>query len=293
VQNGAETTCCDIRDLEGCVNVAYLQQKLTPMALLDSPITFTGSLGEITAYRLPGVNRIVLRKRSGVTAKLIRTSPNHDRTRRVNKEFGGRATASQWIMRMIRPLKVLADYNIAGPLNALLKPIQEMDTESVYGERHVCLSKRPSLLEGFSLNRSMTLDSVMRTNIASSLSREEGKAVIKIPSLLPGINLHLQDRVPSYCIAATLGVVPDLFSTATGYKPQEDFQVNMVPTVSRTKWFSSQAGSPDVLLEMSLGFSIPQHCSLILAAGIVPGTGAGDSIQQLPWGGAAKIIRVV
>ncbi|WP_315819042.1 hypothetical protein [Paraflavitalea speifideaquila] len=45
--------------------------------------------------------------------------------------------------------KPLADHNIAGKLNALMVPVQNLDSESDLGERGVPLSMLPQILNGF------------------------------------------------------------------------------------------------------------------------------------------------
>src|SRR5688572_15681242 len=123
------------------------------MAQLDGVIQFTGSLQNLSAYKMRGSDKIILRKKGGPTRKQVKHSPKFENTRRNNKEFSGRAAAAGHIKRSLHPLLFLADYNIVGPLNALLRVIQKMDVTSGWGKRHIMLTKQPRLLEGFTLNR--------------------------------------------------------------------------------------------------------------------------------------------
>ena len=71
---------------------------------------------------------IIVRKKGGASKKRIKKDPEFFQTRLLNSEFGGRSAASKRIMKVLLPLKPLADYNIAGPLNALLRaPIGRPD----------------------------------------------------------------------------------------------------------------------------------------------------------------------
>jgi hypothetical protein len=56
----------------------------------------------------------------GPSKRMIKSHPSFELTRRNNKEFGGRSTASKWIRRFLYPLKPMSDYNISGPLNWFL-----------------------------------------------------------------------------------------------------------------------------------------------------------------------------
>jgi hypothetical protein len=131
------------------------------MAKQESGLGFTGSLYNISAYKRRDMDTIIIRSKGGPSKRMIKSKPSFDLTRRNNKEFGGRSTASRWIMRILYPLKPLSDYNISGPLNSILKPIQEMDTVSELGKRNIGLSKNPRLPEGFQLNRRNLSKSVL------------------------------------------------------------------------------------------------------------------------------------
>jgi hypothetical protein len=57
------------------------------MATLDSGFGWRGTLGEFTAYRLPGTEGIVIRRKGGVSAKRIKTAAEFEETRRCNEGF--------------------------------------------------------------------------------------------------------------------------------------------------------------------------------------------------------------
>src|SRR5688572_10360908 len=103
--------------------------KPTFMPKLIGELQFIGSLDNLSAYKMRGSDKIILRKKGGPSKKQIKHSPKFDLTRRNNKEFGGRVKAAAHIKRILYPMLFIADYNIIGPLNALLKPIQNMDTQ--------------------------------------------------------------------------------------------------------------------------------------------------------------------
>ncbi len=166
------------------------------MAKMKGPITLTGSLGGLSFYPMKGVEGLVGRTKGGASKKKIKKDKAFVRTRELNAEFGGRSRASGWIMRNTWPMKQLADYNVAGPLNALLKPIQTLDTQSPNGQHNILLSQHPQLLNGFSFNRQNTFDSTVRNPLSFSLDRATLTAQVDIPALLPGINLAANPKYP-------------------------------------------------------------------------------------------------
>src|SRR4051812_25234333 len=119
------------------------------MAKLEHNFTYTGTLGNVTAYRRRGSEQIILRVKGGPSKAKLRTHPNFENTRKNNKEFGGRSTASGWILNALYDLKPLSDYNMAALLNKTLVPVQELDNISEYGTKEIALSKAPGILENF------------------------------------------------------------------------------------------------------------------------------------------------
>src|SRR5258705_12505726 len=92
------------------------------MAKQETGLGFTGSLHNISAYKRRDMDNIICLK-GGPSKRMSKSKPSLDLTRGNNKEFGGRSTASKWIMRILYPLKPLSDYHISGPLNSTLKPV--------------------------------------------------------------------------------------------------------------------------------------------------------------------------
>ncbi|MDP4265134.1 MAG: hypothetical protein Q8941_21580 [Bacteroidota bacterium] len=267
------------------------------MAQLHSNFSFTGRLGNISAYKRKDSDKIILRTKGGATKDRIKQAPEFDTTRRINAEFGGRSAGSKYIMQALGSLKSLADYNIAGPLNALIKPIQAMDTESEYGRRNICFTKNPGLLDGFNLNQRNPFDSIVRNPLSSTISKEDLSARIDIPALIPGINFFVPPgKYPLYSFMAVLNIVPDLFFDTYRYQPSTNIQYLSKPIVS--DWYPVLNGSPATTLEtaMQIVGSIPAGArfSIMLSVGIRFGTlGVNNEVQQVKNTGAAKISAMV
>lgn len=261
------------------------------MAYLNSDITFLGSLGGLSAYRMRGTDKIVVRRKGGATREKIRTSPSFANTRRVNAEFGGRAAATKWLMRMLHRVKPMADYNIAGPLNALLKPVQTLDQVSEFGKRGIKLSANPRILEGFSLNKKNPFNSMLRTPLTCEISKDTLSAEIHVPQLMPGINFYVP-QYPWFKIVASLGIVPDLVFTDTGYSPAVvGYDINMFHA-AETPWLAAMNGGASTTLSLHCDPVPPDsNFSIIVAVGIAFGAVANDTeIQQVRYAGSAQVI---
>lgn len=262
------------------------------MAQLIGDILFTGSLQKLSAYKMRGSDKIILRKKGGPSREKIKKSPRFELTRRNNMEFGGRATAAQKVKRILHPLQFLADYNFTGPLNALLKPIQTMDTVNELGQRNILLSQNPRLLEGFTLNRRFLFDTIVRNPIAYTLSKDSLQASIDIPALMPNLNFVAPGNYQWYRFIAVMGIVPDLFYTAHGYKPMENHK-DFYPEIQETAWLPVNSASAPVTLSLQVNDEPKTSSySCMLAIGIAFGTMIEGTVQPVRYIGGAKIVAV-
>jgi hypothetical protein len=264
------------------------------MARLNPTFAFTGSLGGFSAYTMRGVDHIILRTKGGASKKKIQKLPAFEHTRKLNAEFGGRARMSKWIMRAMLPQKPLADFNIAGPLNALMKPIQELHSEAEFGQRHIELSKNPKLLEGFSLNKYTSFDAVVRASLTSAISREEGKAQVIIPALIPGINFHPAPHYGLYQIVIVLGVVPDAFYYSRGYSSHGISSNSLVVHELRSDWQTTAKGSSEMQFDLQINKPSGDAYSLMLTIGIAYGVMKDMThVEQVKHAGCAKILSMM
>lgn len=97
------------------------------MGKLTEEITFTGSVGNVSAYRMKGSDKIIFRKKGGGFSKTIKTSASCANIRKINAEFGGRSAATRLIRRAIGMIKALAHFTFTGHLNALVRPVHVED----------------------------------------------------------------------------------------------------------------------------------------------------------------------
>lgn len=215
------------------------------MAQLISGFQFTGSLGNLSAYRMKGSDKIVVRTKGGPSKKAVQTGKQFDITRRNNREFSRRAKASAIILGAMHPLRPLADHKISASLNALLRQIQILDTTSVLGEREIFLSRRPALLEGFSFNRTNSFDSTLMATVRVDVQPETSSISVVIPGIVAGTNFLPSNRYPYCRFVITAACIPDLVWTDLGYR------VNVAMTAGGIDWRPVRAESPEQKIDLS------------------------------------------
>lgn len=253
-----------------------------------------GSIDDYSIYKMRGVKEPVLRKKGGHPKERVKNDPDLRRFRQAGSEFGGRALASKYIMQALTFQKPLADYNIAGPLGALMYPVQQLDTVSDLGQRNIMLSAHPHFLKGFSLNRNHHFDSVVRYPVAGILERETASATISIPELLPQVNLVCPVNHPYYSFVATLGVVPNILYNGNAYTTTHIAYLSMQPKYIMSDWYPLLEGSPAIHLNLQYKGAMPDdQFTFVLAIGIRYGLLKGaNKIQQAPYVGSAKVLEV-
>lgn len=263
------------------------------MAKLTSLITFSGSLDNISVYEMAGVSKPIVRKKGGAKREKILRDPCFANTRRNMGEFTGRSVATRYVLEAFTPLR--PGHGTTGILNKVLRAIQKMDTQSLWGQRCVALSLYPRLLQDFDISKRLTLDEVIKNGLTSSLSREERTARVEIPALLPGVNCLHPKNHPFFRVMAVLGVVPDLFyqELPEDYVPQNGFQA-VPPQMATTPWRPTTGRADGTTLELTLPQSPGiEAYSLLLSVAIEYGrpdvTGA---IEPVPRAVASKIVTV-
>jgi len=265
------------------------------MAIFESPLGggLRGRIDGLSFYKRRGSDKTIVRKSGGHSKEKVRHDPDLDLFKREGSEFGGRSKMSKYLRWALTFQKPFADYNLAGPLNALMKPIQLQDTISEYGQRGVPFSAHAHLLKGFSLNRKHPFDSVVRYPVTGVLEKETLSARVGIPNLVPNINFIPPVSYPYYSLRVSLGLVSDVVYGTYGFSATHKWYDERHACCTDTDWFPLLQGSP--AMEVALRYdAIPpdQHFTLILAVGIRYGVlKSADLIEEVPYAGSAKVLE--
>jgi hypothetical protein len=263
------------------------------MAKLHTPFNLSGPLSGLIVYQRKDLDGTFARTRSTISKERLRTDPAFANTMRQATEGGGRSRAAWWLRRVLQPLGAVRDHNWQGALTGALKPLQERDTESVYGRRNLLFSQHGHLLEGYGLSRRTPWDILVRTPLVCSLDKTVQTAWVELPDLLPGATFFPHSEPPYFRVVASLGVVPDLWHTAHGYTPK-DTPGRHLPTVVYTPWLATKSGAAATTLELQLPYTIefPSY-ALVLALALSFGSpGESGAIQPINYSGSGRIIAV-
>lgn len=265
------------------------------MAKLTSLLKFQGSLEELNAYQMEGVDGTVVRRKSSLTREQVLRDPSFSNTRKINKETAGCSAAAGLVLETLGVLRPVVDQSCCGRLNALLKVVQASDAVNSWGRRSVRLSLRPGLLEGFNLRKVLPLEGVLRNPLHFTVDKEALKAEVQVPDLVPGVNFISPGAPPLYRVVATLGAVPDLYYEANGdrYGPAPGYN-RVIAQTALTEWFPVKGGSEAATLSLQLPEAPGvDDFSLLLTVGVQWGTvGLGGAVDIVKRVKSARIERV-
>ncbi len=265
------------------------------MAFLNNTMGIIGSFGNLSAYRMKGSDKIIVRTKGGASKKKIKKSPVFARTRENNSEFSGCAKMVKSIRSAIQPIGHLADFNFTPSLIALCKKIQLQDPSKDHprGERAIYLSQFKYLLDGFSLNKQNSFNTVIRHTLHPQLNRNNGSFTLLMPALIPHFNLCFFWPQPMYRLVFSIGLAGDLEFGTMGFA--NNLNLSMHTNYTYTPWHlvSQAQNAQEINLQLKAFTALNIQESLIITAGIEMGTPISlTEIRHTQYCGTAKIIGV-
>jgi len=266
------------------------------MGILKDGIQFTGKVGNLSAYRLKGTDKIVIRRKGGATKEQIANSPNFIRTRENNLEFGACGATAGQIRRIMFPVNHVADYNFVSTLTSLMKKMQTHDNIGGRGKRGLFFSQYGALLTGFQLNSKTSFDSMVRQPVTCTIDRANATGIVQLPDLIPGLTLQLPPLPRLYRFVAGMGVIADREFNGKDYK---DLKQRPLPAAFSdvTAWHGSQenfkAQQITLKLQQPKNKSWNKNVTFLLYVGLELGELlTATEITPVKWLGCAQIAAV-
>ncbi len=268
------------------------------MGNIISGSDFTGRLGPVSVYKMRGHDKLVIRTPGGASKSRIKNHRNFEATRSLNQEWKLVTQVASGIRAALSAIVQLADYNVSGPLNALVKKIQTSDTVNEKGKRSILFSRYPDFLPSFQFNRQTLFDSIVRQQLEVRIDKTSATASVEVPLLQPSIHFFPNPRYAYYRLVLIMGAAADQVwdEESMNYKPV----ISLLPKFKSfsTAWAPASSTQPAATYQLSPttyeGFSTGPDMILMVGAGIQYGMPSPDgSIQPVPYAGAARILKCV
>jgi len=263
------------------------------MARLSGNLDFTGSIGNLSAFKRKGTDGTLLRSKGGASKDKIMHDPSFANTRKNNDEFGGAASAGKALRNAFGRVGHISGGSV-GYINKFTRALANMDMVNELGRRAVHFSETRQYLEGFNLNKYLLLNSILRQQVTGTVSRDSGSASLVIPALVPGINFKIPPAYQLYCFVPMLAVLPD-FTHKSTIKP---FYRPVQPVTYHTEegtsgWFAAKEHVPEQHFNLQLKNFTGLHDShsLLLCLGIEFGRPLSSQlVETIRQSGAVQIL---
>jgi len=267
------------------------------MGNIISGSDFTGRLGPVSVYKMRGHDKLIIRTPGGASKSRIKNHRNFEATRNLNREWKLVTEVAAKIRQNLSAICLLADYNVSGPLNALIKKIQTSDIINEKGKRSILFSLYPDFISSFQFNRQTLFNSIVRQQLEAVIDKSAASVTVTVPTLQPDIHFFPNPRYAYYRLVIDIAAASDQVwdEESLSFKP-------LVSVLPKYKYFftawvpasSTQAVSTCEIAPTNEGFSSGSDMILIAGAGIQYGMPAPDgSIQPVPYAGAARILKCV
>ena len=268
------------------------------MPFLEGPFAFTGKLDMLSAYRMRGVDGIVVRRKGGPSREKIKTGASFENTRRTMSEFGGCSRLGSYVRMALIQIRRLSDYNFGSDINSVMRQVQLRDGTSEWGRRRITLSEHTRLLEGFSTTKKApAFDSIVRAPVYCTMNRRDRSARVDIPELLRDINYFPQNNHAMFRLTVTLGIVPDVTFDVPSkeYLPPAWYSRACNSIEASTDWSPSLEGMQSSTLDLAMDELPPDDSwTLMLSIGIEYGAfRRNGKIEEVRRVGAAKIMALL
>lgn len=264
------------------------------MAILRGMPAFTGSIGGLSAYKMRGVDRIILREKGGPTRQQLKQGKQFLNTRLRNEEWKGVSKAVSLLGQALHGVRHLYDHSYSGRLSGVCHSIKEEDTRQPLGRRSLLFSAGGYKLEGFGLNTYHPFDTVLKYPLQYSINAAEGTATVEYADIIPAIHLSNPMKQPYCRLVFVLATVPDIVYDAgrKEYRPVQE--PGNGRCLVQTPWQVSKAVIPGQQWQLALAdWQRLPGLSLLLAAGVEYGQPQHNGpVQFTKYAGAAKVLKM-
>jgi len=258
----------------------------------------TGSIKGVSFYTTVGSDKVIMRTKGGPKKYTIQHGKNFEKLRLHQTEWSGCVQFAQSMRSAIGETYRLADFNLSPVWNGMGRKILKLDKVNEIGKRFLRLSECRQELEGYNLNKSYPITSILRVSPVAELNRETLQATVSIPRIVTTTDLQNIQRLPYFRLILCVGLVSDMMYTPDGliskYMPvKEDLNGERISKIS--EWYSTN----DVLLPQVLSVKLyddlppllPDDVTVLLSMGIEFGNvGFGGVIEPVKRAGCGKIL---
>ena len=269
------------------------------MARQVGHLRYKGALGEVTHFKIKGLDGDFAGTKGGASAEQIKNSPSFARTRENNMEFGAAAKVGQSLRQGVNQLmSQMSDPQLTGRIVALMKEINREDKIGLRGERSFLISNQGVKLVNFQFNKNFSFKSAFKAPLVLSKTVGRDSSTLVIAAFDAKLGLKAPDGATHFRMINALSVLSDFTYNANSksYEPT-DIELNELSKVSYSDYLDvktvlDQGISLTCTLDLPDGLELNPGVSVLNSIGIEFYIQSGEVYCPLNAGSALKVQKV-
>ena len=219
------------------------------MAVVEGPIRFNGSLGDVTCYYNSVLKKWIFRKKGGANKKLIKKSKKFKNTRLNMAEF---KACGEWCHLVRVGLFELDDFNWGLYMSGIVqlsKTIQLMDPIGDWGMRNIESSKHKQLLTGIVFNALHPFDKVVMREPEVISDEMRMSVTVNLKQFYSLREMVWRKELIYYRFAMTIGQLSDyVYDPISKEHSPQHAGLESNRTVVFSKWYRKGSQPEDISL---------------------------------------------
>ena len=268
------------------------------MAIVKNFLQITGSIKGVSFYTKVGSDKVIMRTKGGASKETIQNGPRFEKLRKHQVEWQGCVRFAQTMRDAIGETYRLSDFNLTPVWTGMGRQIVKLDTVSAVGQRFLRFSQCRQEMEGYNLNKTYPIASILQVSPLAELNRETLSSTVSLPRINTSSDLQNIQRLPYFRLIVCLGMVSDMMYDQDGivnkYQPINAV-LNGVKQSVLSDWHSTNDILPAHVLSVQIDeYAIPlltDDVTVLLSMGIEFGNvGFGGVIEPVKHAGCGKIL---
>ncbi|MDB5191485.1 MAG: hypothetical protein JWQ96_1048 [Segetibacter sp.] len=227
------------------------------MARQSGIIPIAGTIGNFTFYKT--TDGFLVKEKTVIDPDKLANSPNYQRTRENNQEFGRAGKATKLLRTAFNnSIKKASDNRMTSRLTSDMLKVIKLDSTNARGQRNV-IDGELELLQGFECNKKVSLGKSFFAPYTTEIDRAAGALAINIPPFIPANMVVVPAGTSHFRLfsqAAAINFETEVFETSQSESIYLPYNSSLTALISLSHTLTPANSNP---LLLSLGIEYMQE----------------------------------
>lgn len=239
------------------------------MARQVSNQPIVGRIGNLVYYKRNG--KYFVRTMGFPSRERIKKAPEFEKTRNLNSEFAGCATAGKGFREALAPLlEHHADAVLSPRIIALLSKVVKHG-QGAFGARMIQVRKNKECMTDFQFRKRQPFDKIFLAETAFTCNASRKRVTMTIPSIVPSVSFGKLKGVSHYRLFVSLVAFPEYKpdKVSEKYRPVSRFAcTGGEAAYSEVYSLKQKVKDLSLVAALSLKRNVPETAGVVVIAGI-------------------------